>query len=261
MAVNRVFDPVAEATSAFQLVIKNWMLAVPQLIVGCVVVALALVLGLGSIMAAGGIAALMNSSNSGSGLAALSGLFGTIWIIALVGCILGLIAYAATVAAADDAWSGRPVNIGAAIGKGIACLFQLIIFGLIVAIPSVLLGITVIVPLAIAVLMMYGLPAIVISGQSGIGAITESYNLVTKNFGPSLIAILAVIVAYIAGFVINMVLGIIPIVGQIIGLVVGALIFAYACAVIVRFYSLLRSGAIVAAAPASPVPPAPPTAS
>ena len=46
MAVTRTFDPVAEATSAFQLVIKNWMLAVPQLLVAIVAVALALILGI-----------------------------------------------------------------------------------------------------------------------------------------------------------------------------------------------------------------------
>jgi hypothetical protein len=71
-------------------------------------------------------------------------------------------------------------------------------------------------------------------------------------------AVLAVIVAYIASIVISMVLGIIPIIGQIVSLLVGALTFAYAITVVTRFYSLLQSGAVVAA---TPVPPSPPVAS
>jgi hypothetical protein len=257
MAVNRTFDPVAEATSAFQLVVKNWVLAVPQLIVGVVAIVLALVLGMGSILAAGGIGAMMShGGDNGAGLAALSGLLGTIWIIALVVGILSLIAYGASVLAANDAWAGRPVDIGAAMGKALGSLVQLLIFGIIVGISCAILAITFVGPIIIAVLMMYGFQAIVLGGQSGVGAIGESYRLVTKNFGPSIIAILAVIVAYVASFVIGMVLGLIPILGQIVSLVISAFVVAYACAVVTRFYSLIQSGAVVASTPAPPMPPA-----
>jgi hypothetical protein len=88
----------------------------------------------------------------------------------------------------------------------------------------------------------------------------ESYRLVTKNFGPSIIAILAVIVVYIASFIISMVLGIIPIIGQIISLLISVFVGAYACSVVTRFYSLIVSGATVASMPASTAPPSPPAA-
>jgi hypothetical protein len=257
MAVTRTFDPVAEATSAFQLVIKNWMLAVPQLLVLIIALVLALVLGMGSIFAAGGLGAMMGRGDNGAGLAALSGLLGTIWIIALVAGLLGIIAYAATIVAANDAWAGRPIDIAAAIGKGIASIVQLLIFGIIIGIACAILGITIVGPLIIAVLMMYGFQAIVLGGHSGISAIGESYRLVTKNFGPSIIAILAVIVVYIASFVITMVLNFIPIIGQIISLVISALVGAYACTVVTRFYSLVVSGATVASMPAPPSSPPP----
>jgi hypothetical protein len=39
-------------------------------------------------------------------------------------------------------------------------------------------------------------------------------------------------------------------------LIIGALVFAYACAVVTRFYSLIQSGAVVASTPAPPMPPA-----
>lgn len=259
MAVNRTFDPVAEATAAFQVVLKNWVLAVPQLIVGIIVVVLALILGLGSIMAAGGLAAMMSHGENGAGLAALSGLMGTLWIILLVAGVLGLIACATTIISADDALAGRPVDIGGAAGKALGSLVQLLIFGIIMGIACGIVAITFIGPLIIGILMMYGFQAIVLGGQSGIGAISESYRLVTKNFGPSIIAVLAAIVAYIVGFVINLVLGIIPVIGQIISLAVGALIFAYAVTVITRFYSLIQSGAVVVATPVPPM--SPPAAS
>jgi hypothetical protein len=255
MAVNRTFDPVAEATSAFQLVIKNWVLAAPQLIVGVVAIVLALVLGMGSILAAGGLGAMMGHGDNGAGLAALSGLLGTIWIIALVVGILSLIAFGATVLAANDAWAGRAVDIGGAISKSIGSIVNLLIFGIIVGICCAILAITFVGPIIIGVLMMYGFQAILLGGQSGVGAIGESYRLVTKNFGPSIIAILAVIVAYVASFVIGMVLGLIPILGQIISLIISAFVVAYACAVVTRFYTLIQSGAVIASTPA-PAPPA-----
>jgi hypothetical protein len=260
MAVTRTFDPVAEATSAFQLVIKNWMLAVPQLLVMVIAFVLALVLGMGSIFAAGGLGAMMGrGGDTGAGLAALSGLLGTLWIIILVAGLLGMIAYAATIVAANDAWAGRPVDIAAAIGKGLASLVQLLIFGIIIGIVCGILAITFIGPLIIGILMMYGLQAIVLGGHSGISAIGESYRLVTKNFGPSIIAVLAVIVVYIASFVISMVLGFIPIIGQIISLLISAFVGAYACTVVTRTYSLVVSGASVASMPAPPSsPPATP---
>jgi hypothetical protein len=259
MAVTRTYDPVAEATSAFQLVIKNWMLAVPQLLVAIVAIALALILGMGSIFAAGGIGAMMGrNGDPGAGIAALSGLLGTLWIVVLVACLLGIVAYAATIVAANDAWAGRPVDIAGAIGKGIASILQLLIFGIVISIACGIVAITFVGPLIIGILMMYGFQAIVLGGHSGISAIGESYRLVTKNFGPSIIAVLAVIVVYIASFIVSMILGLIPILGQIISLLVGALVGAYACTVVTRFYSLIVSGATVASTPASSGPPATP---
>ncbi len=260
MAVTRTFDPVAEATSAFQLVIKNWMLAVPQLLVAVVAIVLALILGMGSIFAAGGIGAMMahGGGDTGAPLAALTGLLGTLWIVLLVAGILGMISYAATIVAANDVLAGRPLDLAGAIGKGIASIVQLLIFGIIIGIACIILSITIVGPLIVGILMMYGFQAIVLGGHSGVAAIGESYRLVTKNFGPSIIAILAVIVVYIASFVISMVLGLIPILGQIISLVVSALVGAYACTVVTRFYSLIVSGATVASMPTSPSPPATP---
>ncbi|HKW45403.1 MAG TPA: hypothetical protein VJN22_07070, partial [Candidatus Eremiobacteraceae bacterium] len=135
MAVTRTFDPVAEATSAFQVVIKNWQLAIPQLIVCIVAIALLFILGFGSFMAAGGLGALMSRGDNGAGgVAALMALLGTLWIVVLVAGILGLIAYAATIVAANDALAGRPVDIGGAIGKGLSAIVQLLIFGIIISI-------------------------------------------------------------------------------------------------------------------------------
>lgn len=256
MAVNRTFDPVAEATSAFQVVIKNWQLAVPQLIVGIVAIALMLIFGLGSLFAAGGIGAMMGrGGDNGAGIAALTGMLGTVWVIILVAGILGLIAYAATIVAANDALAGRPVDIGGAIGKALSAIVQLLIFGIIIGIACAIVSITIVGPLVLGVLMMYGFQAIVLGGQSGVSAIGESYRLVTKNFGPSIIAVLAVIVVYIASFVISMVLGVVPVIGQIIAVVISALVAAYACTVVTRFYSLIQNGAVVTATPAPPMPP------
>ena len=263
MAV-RQFDPMAELTASFQLLTKNWMLAAPLLAVTIVVVIIIFVMGGASLLTMGGAGLLANNNPDAAGgafLAGLGGLFASLGVAIAVGALLGIVANAATCAAADDAWNGRPVDLSAAIGRGLAAFLNVLVFCIIVAIPCIILGITFVGPIVIAVLMMYGIPAIVIGGQNGIGAIGESYRVVTKNFGPSAMAILGIIAAAVVTFIINAILGHIPIAGLIISAILNALVSAFAAIVLVRFYALLRGNASPMISTPAPPPMVPPSAS
>lgn len=259
--VVRQVDPMAELSSSFQLLLKNWILAAPPLVVSLVVLALILVMGGASLLAMMGGVGMMANSNSDAGpgalAAGLGGLFGTLGLAMLVGVVLGIIANAATCAAADDAWNGRIVNLGASVSRALGMFLNLLIFIVIVGLACGIVAITFVGPLVVAVLMMYGLPAIVVGGQTGIGAISESFQLVTKNFGPSAMAILGIIAMAIVVGIVNVILGHIPFIGPLIGAVLGALVSAFAAVVTVRFYSLFRgsSGMAMSTPVPSPVPP------
>jgi hypothetical protein len=264
MAVRQV-DPMAELSSSFQLLLKNWILAAPPFAVSLIVLVLVLVMGGASLLAMMGGAGLMANSNSDAGAGAmaagLGALFGTLGLAILVGVVLGVIANAATCSAADDAWNGRTINLGTAVSRALGTFVNLLLFLVIVGVACAIVAVTFVGPLIVAVLMMYGIPAIVIGGQSGISAITESFQIVTKNFGPSAMAILGVIAAAIVVGIVNVIVGHIPFIGILISSVLGALVSAFAAIVTVRFYSLLRgSGGAVLSTPAPP-PMMPPTAS
>jgi hypothetical protein len=261
MAVRQV-DPMAELSSSFQMLLKNWILAAPALAVSLVVLVIILVMGGASLLALGGAGMLANNNpNAGAGaaMAGLGALFGTLGLALLVGVVLGIIANAATCSAADDAWNGRPINLGVAVSRALGMFVNLLIFILIVGVACAILAVTFVGPIAVAVLMMYGLPSIVIGGQSGIGAITESFQMVTKNFGPSAMALLGIIAAAIVVGIVNVIVGHIPFIGMLISAVLGALVSAFVAIVTVRFYSLLRGSGGMAVSTAPPM--APPTAS
>jgi hypothetical protein len=264
MAVRQV-DPMAELTSSFQLLLKNWTLAAPPLAVGLVVLVLVLVMGGASLLAMMGGAGMMAGNNSDAGAGAmaagLGALFGTLGLAVLVGAVLGVIANAATCSAADDAWNGRTINLGASVSRALGMFLNLLVFIVIVGLACGIVAITFVGPLVVAVLMMYGLPAIVIGGRSGIDAISDSFQMVTKNFGPSAMAFLGLIAAFVVVGIVNVIVGHIPFIGTLISLVLGALVSAFVAVVTVRFYTLLRgSGGVMITTPAPP-PMAPPAAS
>ena len=236
----RQIDGVAELTSSAQLLTKNWLLAVPNLIASVVFFGVLILIGGGGLLAAGGLAAL-GSHAGGAGLPGLVGaLIGAFAIACIVGGLVSLITYAATVAAADGAWKGQALDIGGAFGRALGQFLNLLIAGIIVGVIAVIVAITFVGPILVGYFFMYAIPAIILGGHSGTSALGESWRLTTKNAGPSIIAFLGIIVAYVVGTIVNMILGHVPILGWIISIAITALLSAFACVVIARFYELLR---------------------
>lgn len=239
----RQFDAVAEIQSAFSTLTKNWMLAVPTA-VSSLVWAVVFITILGSALAAmglGGMGALGSDSGTGimGAIAALAGIGG---IGVLVAVLVSIVATAAAAAAAQDVWSGAGVDLGRAVGRALACLLQIILAGLILFICCVVVAITFVGPFILAFLMMYVLPAIVVGNAGATDAIGQSWNLTTKNFGPSIVAFIAILlVGLIGGFVGNLFIHTGPL-WVVVSAAINALTAAFAALVSVRFYDLLRAG-------------------
>jgi hypothetical protein len=235
MAV-RQFDAVAEIQSAFQILTKNWMLAIPPGIASLVATVF-MVMVFGTAIAAVGLGAYGSTGGLLGMLGALGGL--TIVGVVVVGLVF-LIAHATVMASAQEVWAGRPVDLGASLGRALACLPNLVIAGLLVGLMIGITVFTIVGWIAVIYLMMFVLPAIVIGGHNAISAIGESWRVTTKNFGPSITAfggiVLAGIVAAIANNIFMHVIGL----NFIISLVVGGFLYAFAALVAVRFYDLLR---------------------
>jgi hypothetical protein len=250
--IARQIDPMVELKSAFDVLTKNITLAaIPTVafVVICGMFLLVLLVTGASALLGGG----MNDPSVWMGaLAGGAVFFGIALIIAI---IVSLIAQAAVIAASEAAWEGRQPDLGAGVGRAFSKAGELFLAGLLLALIAIAVSWTFVGLIALGFLMMYVVPAIVLSGEGATAAIGTSWRMSTQNFGPTAGAFLGLIVAGIAAGIINAILGHIPVVGWIGVLIVYGFYSAYQALVVVRFYGLLRS----AGAPPAVNPGPPPT--
>ena len=263
-------DAVKELVDSFQLLLKNWILAIPTAIVSLLAAILIGVVILGMIagLAGAGVLGGLGGGEHGSG-AGVAALLGGTGLLALVGVVilvvLSLIANATVIYAASDAWAGRAVDLISAMGRAFGKLGHLIVAGIIIFLLAIIPGVLIFVLIGVVLLfalgffMMYVVPSITLGNRSGTEAIGASFNLAKSNFGPSAIAFIGIFVVALVGAFIDGIFRHWFIFSLIVSFVVGGLTSAYAAIVIVRFYELLsRSPMAPAMARAGAVAPAPP---
>lgn len=245
MAARPTIDSGTELQRAFDILVKNWLLALPTAIAS--LAALFFVAFLVASIAASVIGLGVGSEGRHLGLGAA--LFGAGTFAALGGFIaivvLSMLAQAVVVHGAEEAWLGRPVDLVASFGVAVARLPALVVSGiaimLIMLIPIALSVVLIGIPLVIVAgfFLIYVLPAIVIGNESGIAAIGTSYRLAKDNFGPSAIAAIAIILSIALAQAINISLGHVPVIGWIAAFLVGGFSSAFGALVASRFYTLL----------------------
>jgi hypothetical protein len=235
MAV-RQFDAMAEITGAFQLLLKNWMLAIPTAAVWLITSLFFFFVIAGAV----GTMGLGMASDTNGFLGMLGAFFGVTGLFILVIGLLHILADATVVASAEGAWSGGQIDLSKAFSQALSSLLNLVIAFILVGIAGGLLAITVIGGFAVLYFAMYVLPAIVIGKRSAIEAIGDSIKLSIKNPGPTFAALGAFIVAGIAAWIVQIVVGLIPGVNFIAATVVNGFLFGFCALVIARFYDLLK---------------------
>ena len=249
--VNRQIDVMAELQNAFSVLFKNWVLAIPTAVVYLITAVLFFFVLAGAFaplmaMSMGGAAMNQNPGAALGALAAAGPAFAFFFIVFI---LLVLLAQAIVIGGAEHVWHGEPPDLAHGVGKAMSKLPQLIILFLIAAVISVVCGVLVL-ALGLGVLLaivlffffMYTLPAIVVGNEGAIQAMGTSARLVRANFGPSVMAFLAIfVVNLIAGFILQIFTHMLPLLAVVANLVIGGLTSAFAALVIVRFYDLLRA--------------------
>ncbi|HXW51626.1 MAG TPA: hypothetical protein VEJ41_06505 [Candidatus Acidoferrales bacterium] len=245
--VNRQIDGMGELQSAFSLLFKNWILAIPPAIVALAagIYFAVIVAGMvGGILAAGAMGTTPNFGAlfGGGGLLILLGV--------LVILLLSVLALAIVIGAAERVWHGQPADLAGGISKALSKLPSLILLFIIFGIIGIIPFIGWLVDLVLAFFWFYAMPGIVLGNLGTTQAMSASWKLASANAGPTITALLGIIVVNIIGGIINVVCVHIPILGLIVSFVVGGLTSAYAALVIVRFYDLV-AGSSASAPPSS----------
>lgn len=260
MAARQV-DAVTELQSSFQVLMKNWILALPTAVVALLSSVFFFFVVAGMLASFAGASMLGGSHPSGAaGLLAAGGVTFIIGCVVLV--LLSLLANAMVVGASERVWHGEPPDLSGGISRALGKLGPLvvlfiiaIIIGIVCGLLAILAGLGILIGLVLAFFFMYTLPGIIIGNQGAMEALGTSSRLVRANLGPSLVAFLGIVVVSVIGQIIVVVLSHIPVINFIAGFVVGGATAAYAALVTVRMYDLLRAPI----APATPVTTATPT--
>jgi hypothetical protein len=240
-------DPARELQRAADLLIKNWMLAIPTAFASLVIALFAFFV-LASVFASamvGGLAA----GRGGAGIAALLAAGPLLLAFVIVAAVLVAVAQAVVVRASEDVWEGKPVDLGASLNAvlgRIAPLFGVFVLAFLILVIPIALSVFLIgIPIVLVVgfFLMYAVPAVVLGGESASGAIAASYNIARANVGPSVVAFAGIIVALVVGGIINAIFQHFGVLSVLVQFAVGGLTSAYAALVAARFYMLLRQGA------------------
>ena len=247
---SRPFDPIAELQTAFKVLTKNWVLAVPTgvaALAATVFFVFMVAATIASIVGAGALAGFHPPA-----AAALAGVGGVTFLVGgIIIVLLIMLSHATVMGAAENVWHGQPADVGAGLAKALSKLPSLIglflvaiISGAVCLVLVIALGLGLVLALALGLFWMYALPAVIVGNQGALEALGTSFRLVRANIGPSLIAFVGIFVANIVGEIIIRLFHFVPPLVVVVAFIVGGLTYAYTAIVAVRFYDLLRGAAV-----------------
>ena len=237
---------------AWELLSRNWIIIVPGIVIG-------LIVGIISAILTPHVSAADYQNDPALAMGALGGIFLRSIILGCIGIVGYIATVAYTVGMAGAAWTRGTATLadGSAAFREDAGnvfvtmlgIFALGIVAVLLLIPTVTLSV-----LALYLFTLYAMPAAVIGKRPGLTAITESFQLATKRFVPTLIIVVVIgAVKLIVGLV-TLPLVFIPFLGPVVANVITQIVLAFAVLVIVGEYLSLRNAAAV---PPSPYPPGP----
>ncbi len=221
---------------------KNYIIFVPTVAAMVVMFVLTLILVGGGMLSIG----LMGAGRYSPGAipSSFGALMGGMFLVMIIGMILGLFAHGMTVGMAKEAIDTGATSINSGINIAMSrfapLLIAAILVGIIVAIGSVLL---VIPGLIAAFLLMFTFVVIVVDNIGAVEAMKKSFETVKSHLGDAVIFFIAMIVIGLVFGIVRMVLNVIPVLGQLLGMALMGIFGGYISVVMVKVYRELTTPA------------------
>ncbi|MBV9278364.1 MAG: hypothetical protein JOZ97_09020 [Candidatus Eremiobacteraeota bacterium] len=245
---------------------SNWIIIVPGIIIGIVAGILTAL-----IVAAAVPQVVYDANGTPTGMSG-GGAWWTLALAPIIGIIATILSITYTTGMAGAAWESGKTTLadGAAsfredAGHVLMAMIIMVIVGIIAAILAPFtLGLSV---LAFLLFFIYTMPAAVVGNRPGMEAVQESFQMVMRAFGTTIVIVLLIfVIGLIAGFI-GAALHVIPYIGPVIGQVLQMIVVAYSTLVIVGEYLKLRGPATTLSTGSggsttyTPPPPPPPPSS
>lgn len=224
---------------AWQLLSSNWSIAIPAIvlgIIGGVLIHLVANVFIGGGAAVGSVGAML-----------LGGL-----LTLVISTIIQILTIGFTTGMGVAAWRTGKAEIsdGTAVfsnGGAVQTLIVWMVIGVVLALIPVLGWLA---DIVLMFLLIYAVPAAVVSGEGAGSAFGESVNIVTKNFLPTLIIILLIACIGILGGIVGAMVSFVPFLGKIVAQVIQEVVLAYGMLVIIGEYLKVRVSTPAANPPA-----------
>ena len=227
-----------EATEVFQ---KGWatlrqnpILIVPPLIVFLIVLVLNYLL-IGGI--AVGVMGAMMGGSPGVRMGSIGAMAGTALLIMGLSVLLSMLAGGTTVAMAHDTLVGRTTSLGSGLAATQRRLGDLIVASILASIVIMIGFMLFLVPgLIAAFFLFFTLPAVMLGGMSGTGALSASVRLVSARLGETLLLAGGLLVIGVLVGIVGMIFRFVPVLGALVTVILQAALVAYASLVVVAGY-------------------------
>jgi hypothetical protein len=224
---------------AWQLLSNNWNIIIPAIVLGIIGGVLNHVI---STMFIGGGATV-----GSLGAMLLGGL-----LVLAISTIIQVLTVGVTTGMGVAAWRTGTATIadGTAVfsnGGAMQTIIAWMVIGVVLAFIPILGWLA---DIVLLFLLIYAVPAAVVTGEGAGSAFGESVNIVSKNFVPTLIIILLIACIGFAGAIVGGLVSFVPFLGKIVAAIIQEAVLAYGTLVIVGEYLKVRATTPAANPPA-----------
>jgi hypothetical protein len=220
---------------------KNYIIFAPTVAVAVVMSVLTLILVGSGVLSIGLMGGGMHSP--GGMMPLIGAMMGGLFIVAVLGTILGLIAHGMTVGMAREVIEKGSTSLNSGFSVAMGRLAQLVVastlVGIIVFVGFMLLFIP---GLIAAFFLMFTFVSVIVDNTGAVEAMKKSYATVKTNLNDSIVFFIGMIAVGVVFAVANAVLNVIPILGQLLGMALIGAFGGYISVVIVKVYLELTKG-------------------
>jgi hypothetical protein len=185
-------------SKGFDIFKKNWIIAVPLVVVEIIMGILALAI-MGSMVASSG---MIGMSGFEPNLAAIGAFMGAAFLFGIIAGILRLIAYGMTYVMADDAIAGT-ADLNSGLQKTLGSIVNLLITSILIGVIVFIGMIFLVLPGMIAAyLLMFSLILVMLENKGPVEALQGSFELVKANLNDTIVfAVIAIVIMIITGII------------------------------------------------------------
>jgi len=214
---------------------KNYIIFVPTVAVALIMAVLTLIMIGAGILSMGLTGGGMPSP--GAMMPMLGAMLGGLFIVAVFGAILGLIAHGMTVGMAKEAIESGTTSLNSGLSIAMSRFAQLVVASILVVVVVFIGFMLLFIPGLIATFfLMFTFVSVIVDNAGAVEAMKKSYETVKANLNDCIVLFIGMIALGVVVAIANTILNVIPVLGQLLGMAIMGAFGGYISVVVVKVY-------------------------